>query len=216
MIEKLMTVEIRVLGCLLEKEKTTPEYYPLTLNALTNACNQKSSREPVMSLDQGLVIRALLSLKDRGFVIERNEEGNRVSKYAHNFSKLMEASEAERAVLCLLMLRGPQTAGEIRNRSERLATFQSPAEVESILQTLSTREDGPYTVLLPRQTGQKERRYAHLFSDPSTLPAPSFSPSPVVTPAAPKTSLEDRVAKLEERLAQLEEQIQKDKDHENS
>ena len=209
MIPRLNTVEVRVLGCLLEKEKTTPEYYPLTPNALTNACNQKSSRDPVMELTQSLVIRAIFSLKDRGFVIDKNEEGGRVTKYAHNFSKLMSATNEERAVLCILMLRGPQTAGEIKNRSERLADFNSPAEVESILQTLATRVDGPYTILLPRQTGQKERRYAHLFSgDPSEV-KPALTDSE--TPKAANLPLEDRIANLEKRIDALEKILQKPK-----
>ena len=207
MPEKLSTVEVRVLGCLLEKEKTTPEYYPMTANALTNACNQKSSRDPVMELTQSLVIRAIYSLKDRGLVIERNDEGSRVSKYGHNFSNLMNATEAERAVLCILMLRGPQTAGEIKNRSERLADFKSPAEVESVLQTLATRADGPYTVLLPRQPGQKERRYAHLFSGDPT--AAVSAPEPAAAPTPDGISLEERVMALEKRVAALENSIPK-------
>jgi len=203
----LNSVEVRVLGCLLEKEKTTPEYYPLTPNALMNACNQKSSRDPVMELNLSLVIRAIFSLKDRGFIVDKNEEGGRVTKYAHNFPKLMSATNEERAVLCILMLRGPQTAGEIKNRSERLAEFKSPAEVETILQTLATRDDGPYTILLPRQTGQKERRYAHLFSGDPTLATSAALPAEPPTVGSP--SLEDRVANLEKRIESLEKSLKK-------
>jgi uncharacterized protein YceH (UPF0502 family) len=207
MIPRLDSIEVRVLGCLLEKEKTTPEYYPLTPNALTNACNQKSSRDPVMEVTQSLVIRAIFSLKDQGFIVEKNEEGGRVAKYGHNFSKVMTASEPERAVLCLLMLRGPQTAGEIRNRADRLAEFKSPAEVETILQGLATRADGPFTILLPRQPGQKERRYAHLFSgEPTVTAASSPAPKSVETAVSP---LEDRLANLEKRVQALEELIKK-------
>ncbi|MFH1217316.1 MAG: YceH family protein [Pseudomonadota bacterium] len=149
--------ELRVLGCLLEKEMATPEYYPLSLNALVNACNQKSNREPVVSYDETTVIHAVQTLKDKRFAVQ--SDASRVPKYGQNFSKIKNLLRKEAALLCLLLLRGAQTVGELRGRSERLYEFVDLADVE---RTLNNLIDMEYVVRLPRQPGRKESRFAHL------------------------------------------------------
>jgi len=157
---RLTDAEVRVLGCLIEKEMTTPDYYPLSLNALVNGCNQKSNREPVVSYDEETVMETLDSLKGKGLVWQ--SDLSRVPKYAHSFLKTHNLVNKEAAILCILFLRGPQTAGEIRERTERLYKFNSIEEAKEILQSL---EEIGYAKLLPRQHGRKEPRYIHLFSD---------------------------------------------------
>src|SRR3990172_6499008 len=157
---KLTDTEIRVLGCLVEKEMATPDYYPLSLNALLNGCNQKSNRDPVVSYDEETVMKTLDSLKGKGLVWQ--SDLSRVPKYAHSFLKTRNLVNKETAALCILFLRGPQTAGEIREHTERLYRFNSIEEVKEILQNL---EDMGYVKLLPRQHGRKEPRYIHLLSD---------------------------------------------------
>ena len=157
---RLTDAEARVLGCLIEKEMTTPDYYPLSLNALVNGCNQKSNRDPVVSYDEETVMKTLDSLKGKGLVWQ--SDLSRVPKYAHSFLKTHNLVNKEAAILCVLFLRGPQTAGEIRERTERLYSFNSIEEIKEILQSL---EDMGYVKLLPRQHGRKEPRYIHLFSD---------------------------------------------------
>lgn len=201
----LSAIEARVLGCLFEKAATVPEYYPLTLNALTNACNQKSSRDPVMSLEDMDVLKAVARLRDANLVVEKSELGSRVPKYAHRFDGLLKATPAELAALCVLFLRGPQTPGEIRSRSGRLHEFKDPAEVETLFTNLMTRPDGPYIVKLPRQTGHKENRYAHLFcGDPMKNEAePIANPNALrVSPPAPGHD-DDRLTQLEKRVEEL-------------
>jgi len=196
-------VEVRVLGSLLEKEATTPEYYPLTLNALTAACNQKSSREPVMELDGETVARAVFNLIKKGLIAEKSQPGSRALRYTHNFSRLIEGSREEVAVLAVLMLRGPQTSGEIRSRSERLAEFSSPAQVEEVLQRLAHHTMGPFVVKLARQPGRKENRYAHLLCG-----APEGSPVDDSKEKAESSStVEARLAKIEQRLSVLENRL---------
>jgi len=164
MVIQLDVVEARVMGSLVEKELCTPEYYPLTISALTNACNQKSSREPIMSITEGEVARALSSLQAKKMVFQRSESGNRTPRFGHHIEILLEGgSLKEIAIITLLLLRGPQTSGEIRSRSGRLSEFESPAEIESILLALSTRPTGGLVVKFPRQAGQKEARWMHLF-----------------------------------------------------
>jgi uncharacterized protein YceH (UPF0502 family) len=199
----LSTVEARVLGSLVEKESTTPEYYPMTLNALVNACNQKSSRDPVMSLEEMQVLQALARLRDNGIVEERSEHGARVSRYAHHFDRLTSATPAERAVLCVLFLRGPQTPGEIRGRTGRLHDFKTPAEVEAVLNVLMTRPE-PLVTKLPRQTGFKENRYAHLFCGPvSGDNAESAAPETAAPAVSP-----DRLEAIEEKLEALRRDVE--------
>jgi uncharacterized protein len=159
----LNEVECRVLGSLLEKEVTTPEYYPLSLNALVNACNQKSNREPVMNLDEATVREALHSLDGQSLVRSVSASDSRVTKYEHRLQEAYNFYRHETAIACVLLLRGPQTPGELRTRAERMHPFDDLAAVQSSLQHLMKREP-PLVKVLPRQPGTKEARYAHLFS----------------------------------------------------
>jgi uncharacterized protein YceH (UPF0502 family) len=159
----LNDIEVRILGCLIEKEFTTPDYYPLTLNALTNACNQKSNRNPVVSFEETTVVRGLDELNKKGLAEKILRSDSRVPKYRHIFTDKLDMRASQTAVLCVLMLRGPQTAGEIRGRAERMHRFADIAEVEEVLTGFMDGEE-PMVIKLPRQTGLKERRYMHLLS----------------------------------------------------
>jgi len=187
--------EIRVLGSLIEKETTTPEYYPMSRNAITNACNQKTNREPVVSYQEDEVWDVLLSLRDKGLVIVC--EGNRVLKFDNYLADKLGLSGAEVAAICVLMLRGPQTPGEIRNRSDRLYSFAELSEVETTLDGLAAREDGPFVVKLPRQPGRKENRYAHLLGGPVSVEPDADQP------AESGETLRAKVDRLESDLAAL-------------
>jgi uncharacterized protein YceH (UPF0502 family) len=160
----LNDVEVRVLGSLVEKQLTTPEYYPLTLNALTNACNQKSNRDPVVAFNEPTVTQAIESLREKNLVYVFYGSTSRVPKYKHMMPEVLRLDEREVALLCVLMLRGPQTLGELKERAGRLAEFPSLAEVEETLNALGTKESEPLVVRLPRQPGQKEARYVHLLA----------------------------------------------------
>ncbi len=160
----LTPIETRVLAVLVEKEFTTPEYYPMSLNAVTNACNQKSNREPVMTLDESRVEQALTTLKSKRLTWKLDTAGGRVSKYEHNFKVKYSLESPESAILCVLMLRGAQTPGEIKSRTARMHEFADLAEVENTLEKLMQREEGPFVAKLPRQPGRKEHRYMHLFA----------------------------------------------------
>jgi uncharacterized protein YceH (UPF0502 family) len=188
-------VETRILGCLVEKELTTPEYYPLSLNALTNACNQKSNRDPVMALEETEVVRALDKLRFKGLA-RQSGEGGRVPKYCHSLGERLAPPEL--ALLAELMLRGPQTLGELRGRGERMAPFADLAAVEEVLKDLQG-FDPPLATLLPRQPGQKEQRYAHLLAG-EPLPATEERQFP---PEAAR----QKVLAEDERLAALEEEV---------
>jgi uncharacterized protein YceH (UPF0502 family) len=194
----LSPAEVRVLGSLIEKQITTPEYYPLTLNALTNACNQLTNREPVVSFDEQTVVRALDSLREKRLATLYSGAESRVAKYKHTLNDAILLTPAETALLCVLLLRGPQTIGELRTRAERMSAFDSLAEVETTLQGLATREP-PLATKLPRQPGTKESRYAHLLSGPpeTALPNPAAQSS-----TAPTTSSAEQT-----RIAQLEQEI---------
>ena len=161
--------EARVIGCLLEKQRTTPEHYPLSLNALTNACNQKSNRDPVLDLDESTVRDTIDALIKNGYVSEKTGFGSRVTKYQHRFCNTefgeLKLSDQEVGIVCVLLLRGPQTPGELRSRTERLCKFQDIHEVESALDHLMLREDGPFVTKLPREPGKREARFAHRFGD---------------------------------------------------
>jgi uncharacterized protein YceH (UPF0502 family) len=199
---QLDPIEVRVLGALLEKQQTTPDYYPLTLNALLAACNQKSNRSPVMSLSEDDVRNALDRLHDD--VLIWSTQGARVSKWRHNLDRRWELESDTKAVMTLLMLRGPQTPGELRNRSERMHPFASPGEVEGTLQRLAGGED-PLVVQLARRPGQTERRWTHLLEgEPADEPAEMS-----VVSSAANPDLVQRVAALEERVAQLSDEIAK-------
>lgn len=164
---EITPLEARVIGCLLEKEVTTTEQYPLSLSALTNACNQKSSRDPVMHLDEAKVQNLLDGLKKKHLVSDRTGFGSRVAKYQHRFCNTgfgaFEFSPQEVGILCVLMLRGPQTPGELRSRTNRLCQFSDVEEVETVLKGLKQRVDGPFVVRLAREPGRRESRYMHLF-----------------------------------------------------
>lgn len=191
--------EIRVLGSLVEKEIATPEYYPMSLNALTNACNQKTNREPVVDYHEDEVREALYELKDKGLAIVC--EGSRVFKYDNYLADQLGLSGAEVAAICVLMLRGPQTPGEIRNRSDRLYSFAELSEVETTLDGLAAREDGPFVVKLPRQPGRKENRYAHLLGGPVSVEPDTDQP------AESGETLRTRVDRLESDLAALRQEF---------
>jgi len=198
--QKLTAVEVRVLGSLIEKEITTPEYYPLTLNALVNACNQISNRDPVVSFDDKIVARALEDLREKKLVWMVTGVG-RVPKYEHRFAEALKLAEQELAVLCVLMLRGSQTVGEIRGRTGRLYEFKELEEVELTLQALMTAEP-PLVVKLPRQPGTKESRYAHLLSGEVQIEEREVAPR--IEPAVLEVHREnEKFAKLEEDLAQV-------------
>lgn len=192
----LHPVEVRVLGSLLEKEITTPEYYPLSLNALVAACNQKSNRDPVLRFDEETVEQGLESLRDKGLLLTISGAGSRVPKFGHRISEKLNLGRRELAVLCELMVRGPQTLGELRTRTERMHRFDDLSEVESVLERMPE-----LVVKLPRRPGEKEARYAHLLSGP---PAVSEEESEVVaTPARP-----DRIAVIETEISQMRSELE--------
>jgi uncharacterized protein YceH (UPF0502 family) len=203
-VEILLTdVETRVLGSLVEKETTTPDYYPLSLNALVNACNQKSNRHPVMNLDENAVRDALLSLNEKGLAGAAGGADSRVTKYEHRLQEVFNFSRPEIAVLCVLLLRGAQTPGELRGRTERLHRFNELDEVHSALQHLMKRQP-PLVKVLPRQPGTKEARYAHLLSGDVETWEPEASPEAPVSFISPDS---ERVARLENEVATLQKEI---------
>jgi uncharacterized protein YceH (UPF0502 family) len=191
----LHPVEVRVLGSLLEKEITTPEYYPLSLNALINACNQKSNRDPTVNFDEAAVEPALHSLRDKGLLLSITGAGSRVQKYAHRISEKLNLGRPELAILCELMLRGPQTLGELRTRGERMHPFDDLDQVQSVIDRLPE-----LIVKLERRPGEKESRFAHLLSGP-----PAVSHAESETPAHHR---QDRVATLEAEVAQLRNELE--------
>lgn len=197
---QLDTPEARVLGSLLEKEIATPEYYPLSLNALVNACNQKSNRDPVVSYDDDTVESALESLRTKGLALRITGRDSRVPKHGQRFTEKFNFGRREAAVLCVLLLRGPQTVGELRGRTERLYTFDDLDAVESTLRHLA---DMGFVRQLPRQPGFKESRYAHLLSGDVEAGGEAAAAEPV--PA--RSGLADRVAQLEADLADLRAQF---------
>jgi len=205
-VAPLNAAEARVLGSLIEKQVTTPAYYPLTLNALTNACNQLTNRDPVVSFDEADVVRAIDSLREKRLATLFHGADSRVPKYKHTFTDVFVLMPPEVAMLCVLLLRGPQTVGELRSRTERLHPFATLAEVEEVLAGLATRQPDPLVVRLPRQPGTKESRYAHLLSGPVESAAPE--PSHPSEPATVAVRLEnERFAKLEEETAALRREL---------
>ena len=204
----LNDTEARVIGCLVEKSIVTPDQYPLTLNALTNACNQKSSRDPVMSLSQGEVQHAVRALQDRHLVTIDENFKSRVEKYAQRFCNTrysnLQFSEAELAIICLLLLRGPQTPGELRSRSGRLHAFEDNAEVVQALTDLAERDPDPLVVKLPRTPGRKDSEYMHLFSGPVDVEAHAAGAREKQASSSPARHT---VAELEARVSQLEAEV---------
>lgn len=199
----LSPVEVRILGALIEKDITTPQYYPLSLNSLTNACNQKSNRDPVMNLDEKTVVRVLEELRYKKLIWQVTTAGGRVSKYKHNISTIDEFSLQEISILCELFLRGPQTLGELRTHTARLSKFDSLEEVEAVLQKLMENEKGPFVQKLPREIGRKENRYAHLFCGEMEVDL-----SPPLERAAIEVQAENkRIEVLEQEMALLKEEL---------
>ncbi len=202
----LTPTEQRVMGCLLEKEVTTPETYPLTLNALTTACNQKSSREPVMSLTDSEVLDTVNQLISKRLISEDEQFKRRVSKYAHRFCNTefsdLQLSEQQKALICLLLLRGAQTAGELRTRAQRLCEFDDVKQVEATLVSMIEQQ---WVKLLPKEPGKREQRYQHLFGEDQgneALSSQSQEPQ-----NSSSTDTEQRLCDLENKVAQLEQQI---------
>lgn len=200
----LTETEARVLGSLVEKDITTPDYYPLSLNALVNACNQKSNRDPVMNLNDDAVRQALHSLNEKGLAGNATGAGDsRVAKFEHRMQEAFNLTRPETALLCVLLLRGPQTPGELRGRAERLHRFEDLTDVQSTLQKLMAREE-PLAKVLPRQPGTKEARYAHLLCGDK----PEWEAPEVVSEARVENSVDDeRIVRLEEEVAALRKEM---------
>lgn len=194
---ELTAEQARVLGSLIEKDITTPDYYPLSLNALVNACNQKSNREPVMELTEDNVRSALAALQEKRLAGPASGADSRVTKYEHRLQEVLNLDRRETAVLCVLLLRGPQTPGELRGRTERLHKFEHLDEVQGALQKLIERE---LVKILPRQPGTKEARYVHLMSGE----VEAYVPPPAATPAGD----DERVAQLEEDVSALRKRVE--------
>src|SRR5258706_3082895 len=202
--------EARVIGCLIEKEITTPDQYPLSLNALTNACNQKTNREPVLDLSEAEVQQSVDSLMKKYLVSDKSAGyGGRVTKYKHRFCNTefgsLKFSKQELGIICVLLLRGPQTPGELRSRTNRLCDFADAAGVEAALKGLMEREDGPFIARLPRAAGAREARYAHLFSGiiesvPETAEAADHA-------AGANGTLSQRLALLEDKVAEMRAEL---------
>jgi len=200
----LTETEARVLGALIEKDITTPEYYPLSLNALVNACNQKSNRDPVMQLDENAVRDALSGLQEHRLAGPAGGADSRVTKYEHRTQEVFNFTRAETAVLCVLLLRGPQTPGELRGRTERMHRFETLDDVQSALHKLMERQP-PLAKMLPRQPGTKESRYAHLLS--GDVIASDAAATPAAASAAHHSADTERLSHLEEEVATLRTEL---------
>ncbi len=210
-VDPLSDVEVRVLGALIEKDITTPDYYPLSLNALVNACNQKNNRDPVMTLDEDAVRAALDSLQVQRLAGPASGADSRVPKYEHRLQEVFNFDRREIAILCVLLLRGAQTPGELRGRAERMYRFETLEDVHGALDRLSQREP-PLVAVLPRQPGTKESRYMHLFAGGAVPVEPARArenPSRVENPSREDrlTILESEVAELREEIAGMQEQL---------
>jgi len=205
---ELTAIEARVIGCLIEKSITTPDQYPLSLNALTNACNQKSNRDPAMDLDENTVQHVVDDLVRKHLVMERSGFGSRVPKYQHIFCNThfgsLQFDAIETAIICELLLRGPQTPGELRTHSARMAAIVDVSEIETALARLEAREDGPFVERLARQPGRRESRYRHLFSGNAEY-AETVVMEAVSIPRANPSN--DRVAQLETQVAALRNEL---------
>lgn len=200
LLNNLEPAAVRVIGSLIEKELSTPDHYPLSLNALTSACNQSSNRDPVMSLDEGAVSQAIDTLRREGLVRSIQAIGSRVPKYQHLLAEAGEFTRAELAVLCVLMLRGPQTQAEVRARASRLMPADDVASLDSALEALIVRQPQPVVARLSRRPGQKEARYAHLLAGDVAETAED-------QPLAPPAPTTDRIAALEELAQELSNEV---------
>ena len=215
MLPELNDVEVRVIGCLIEKSVVTPDQYPLTLNALTNACNQKSARDPVMNLPQGEVQHTIRALEAKHLVRTDENFKSRTEKYVQRFCNTRYSSlqfdDGQRAIICLLLLRGPQTPGELRSRSGRLHTFADNAEVVRALDSLIECDGEPMLVKLPRTPGRKDAEYMHLFSGPVDIEAHASQARQAMTASSSDrvsvADLEERVSALEAEVARLKESL---------
>ena len=209
----LTEIEARVLGSLIEKDITTPDYYPLSLNALVNACNQKNNRDPVMTLDEAAVRDALATLQEKRLAGPASGADSRVTKYEHRLQEVFNFDRREIAVVCVLLLRGPQTPGELRSRTDRMYHFEALDDIVSTLDRLAQREP-PLAQVLPRQPGTKESRYTHLFSGepPESSVGTGDSPAQLSTSSAASaaeriTRLEQEVSTVRQQLAELQQQL---------
>lgn len=203
--------ELRALGALVEKQIATPDYYPMTLNALANACNQKNHRDPVVSYDETIVAKALDGLRGKNLAYVFHGSEARTPKYGHLFPKAFDLSEAEVPLMCVLILRGPQTSGELRSRTQHLRSYESLAEVETLLQGLSLR-DNPLVVKAARQPGSRESRFAHLLGGPVEIDQREIPQHQIpLAPSAPSVQQaqagNDKTAKLEEEIASLRQEL---------
>jgi len=210
MSTELTALEARIVGCLIEKQITTPDQYPLSLNALTNACNQKSNRDPVLDLEERDVQACVDGLMRRQLVMERSGFGSRVPKYQHLFCNTeygsLKFSPPQTAIVCELLLRGPQTPGELRTHAARMAPLKDVSEVEAALEDLMTRPDGPFVAKLAREPGRRESRYMHLFSgDAPPVVESASEPMRAVTGGS---STAERIAALEATVAELRVEIE--------
>jgi len=201
---ELNPTEARVIGCLIEKEVTTPDYYPLTLNSLTTACNQKSNREPVMALTDSDVQQAVDALISRRLVSDESGFNSRANKFQHRFCNTefgdLKLTKQEKGIVCCLLLRGAQTPGELRTRTNRLADFSDVKEVEAVLDNMASREEGALVVKLPREAGKRESRYMHLFSGEVDIEALAVA-APVSSPS------NDRIEQLEQEVESLKSEM---------
>ncbi|OEE02499.1 hypothetical protein OC7_11340 [Vibrio cyclitrophicus ZF270] len=211
----LSPIEARIIGCLIEKEVTTPDHYPLTLNSLTTACNQKSNRDPVLSLSESDVLDAVDGLIARRMVSDESSFTSRVNKYQHRFCNTefgdLQFTEQERAIICCMLLRGAQTPGELRTRTGRLANFNDVKEVEATLEKLAAREAGALVVKLPREAGKRESRYQHLLSGEVDVEAFETASVGAATPSATSEKfeeLESEIASLRAEVAELKELVE--------
>ena len=214
---QLSALEARIIGCLIEKEITTPDQYPLSLNALVNACNQKSNREPVIAATEAQVQAVLDALANRRLVTSQSGYGSRVPKYQHRFCNSdfgrLKFSAQELALVCELLLRGAQMPGELRSRAERMAAFKDSGEVEQLLDQLAARADGPFVVKLAREPGRRESRYMHLFGDAALPAAAAEAPiahAPIAEASAAEPArpgLAAEVAELRAEVAQLRAEL---------
>lgn len=205
---ELTAHEARVIGCLMEKEVTTPDQYPLSVNALTNACNQKSNRDPVLSLDEATVQQVIDGLLKRHLVSDRSGYGGRVTKYKQVFCNTefgpLQFTPIERAIICELLVRGPQSAGELRTRCQRMAPVADVAEIDAALRALSEHTEGPFVTRLPRAPGTRDPRYAQLLSGEVQGEPFGAGPAARAAPAAAGTGLAERVSELESQVASLQ------------
>ena len=206
---ELSPIEARVIGCLIEKQITTPDQYPLSLNALVNACNQKSNRDPLMSADEAAIQTTLDHLVRKHLVVEKSGFGSRVPKYQHRFCNTefgpLKFTPQELAIVCELLVRGPQTPGELRTRAARMASFSEVGQVEMALESLSSRADGPFVVRLPREPARRDSRYAHLFS--GAVPIPALTEESIAGPAIASAPAPSRLERLEEEVRQLKQEL---------